>query len=335
MKRQELLDALEIVKPALAQKEIIEQSTSFAFMQGRVITYNDEISLSTPIPGLELEKDVAIQAEELYKLLGKIEREEIDIEVTDTELKVSAGRVKAGITLQQEIKLPLEEVKPQGKWKAIPANFVTGTAFVIPSCSKDMSKPIFTCVHVRADGCVEASDNFRITRYTIGDMPADFLLPASSAKDLVRYNVKHILNNKGWAHFKTESDTIFSCRVYDGEFPKLDAILDVKGEEVEFPEKTLAALDRASVFVNEEHSVDESVQISLGENKLKVKAKSDAGWFEESLNIKYSNEPFEFSINPAFLQAIVSQLRSCVIGKRCLKFTGDKWIHVVAHFEGS
>ena len=67
LNKTDLQKALEIVKPGLANKEMIEHSTSFAFIGGRVVTYNDEISLSHPVEGLEIEG--AIHAEELYKLL--------------------------------------------------------------------------------------------------------------------------------------------------------------------------------------------------------------------------------------------------------------------------
>ena len=44
-----LQKALETVKPGLANKEMIEQATSFAFMKDKVVTYNDEISISYQI----------------------------------------------------------------------------------------------------------------------------------------------------------------------------------------------------------------------------------------------------------------------------------------------
>ena len=37
MKRQDLLKALTAVRPTLANKELVEQATSFAFMDGRVV----------------------------------------------------------------------------------------------------------------------------------------------------------------------------------------------------------------------------------------------------------------------------------------------------------
>ena len=48
--RKELLDTLSIVSPGVSNKEMaIEQATTFAFLKDRVVTYNDEISISHPI----------------------------------------------------------------------------------------------------------------------------------------------------------------------------------------------------------------------------------------------------------------------------------------------
>ena len=70
MKKSDILQALTIVKPGLSSKDVIEQANSFAFIDGRIITYNDELSISHPIPGLAIEG--AIKADVLYGLLSKI-----------------------------------------------------------------------------------------------------------------------------------------------------------------------------------------------------------------------------------------------------------------------
>jgi hypothetical protein len=89
MQRQELIDALETVKPGLAQKEIVEQSSSFAFIDGKVVTYNDEISISHPVEGLKVEG--AVRAEELYQLLHRITRDEVEISQTKTNSTLRPG----------------------------------------------------------------------------------------------------------------------------------------------------------------------------------------------------------------------------------------------------
>ena len=89
VKKENLRNALEIVKPGLSNKELIEQSTSFAFIKGRVVTYNDEISISHPVE--DLKNSGAIKAEELYALLSKIKEEEIDIVPQEAEILIKDG----------------------------------------------------------------------------------------------------------------------------------------------------------------------------------------------------------------------------------------------------
>ena len=88
--KAELQNALEKVKPGLAGKELIEQSTSFSFVNNRVVTYNDEISISHPVKGLEIKG--AVKAQALYSFLGKVKKEEIDVEYEDNQIIIKTGR---------------------------------------------------------------------------------------------------------------------------------------------------------------------------------------------------------------------------------------------------
>src|SRR5690554_5571655 len=122
VKKAELQAALEKVKPGLADRELIEQATSFAFMNGRVVTYNDEISISHPVQDLDVEG--AIKAEALYSFLNRVKQDIITIDVDDNQVKIKAGRSKAGLVLEKEVKLPVEEVGEIGKWMPLPEGFV-------------------------------------------------------------------------------------------------------------------------------------------------------------------------------------------------------------------
>ncbi len=107
MNREDILEALEIVKPGLASKEHIEQSTCFAFKDGKVLTFNDEISVSHPVEGLN-GLEGAIKADEFYQVLCKMKTNDVEIEANGSEFRLKAGKAKAGLTLQEKIKMPLE-----------------------------------------------------------------------------------------------------------------------------------------------------------------------------------------------------------------------------------
>ena len=329
--KAKLLEALEIVKPGLANKELIEQSTSFAFINGKVVTYNDEISISHPVEGLELEG--AILAENLYKFLGKIKKEEVELSVEGNEIVLTSGRSKAGLTLQSEVKLPLdEEVATIGKWKTLPADFLKFVSFAMTSCGKEMSKPILTCVHVDESGVIESTDSNRITRCHLeSGMPVkSFLLPATSAADMIKLKPNKISEGKGWIHFKTEAGTIISCRVFEDAFPNCEPHMKVKGTEVTFPTSIEECLDRAMVFSKRDHILDESITIIIQSKKLTLKAKSTSGWFEETLNIKFDAEPITFEITPYLLKGILKETQSFIFSLNKLKFAGEGWEHIMA-----
>ena len=328
MKKQNLLTALETVKPGLAAKEMIEQSTSFAFMNGRVVTYNDEISLSHPVEDLEIEG--AIQADELYKLLNKLKEDEIEVEIKGGELLLKSGKTKAGLTLQQEITLPLEEIGETGKWKTLPEGFLNHIRFAMTCCSRDMSRPVLTCVHVSKEGVIEGSDGFRITRCQLEEqMPIKtFLLPVSAAVQVIRIKPTKIATGDGWIHFKTDEDTILSCRVFEDTFPDTAPFLKVEGVEIVLPKQIDEILDRAAVFAKRDHFLDEVVTITIGDKHITVKSKSDAGWFKESARMRYSDKPITFSITPYLLQDILKETNVCVMCEDRLKFEGAGWEHI-------
>jgi len=105
IKKAELQKALELVKPGLAGKELIEQSTSFAFMGNRVVTYNDEISMSVPlVEGFNLTG--AVKAEELYKLLTKLKGDEITLELTENEIQITCGNKGQAYPFRQKLNSP-------------------------------------------------------------------------------------------------------------------------------------------------------------------------------------------------------------------------------------
>jgi len=326
--------ALEIVKPGLATKELIEQSTSFAFTQGRVFTYNDEISVSHPIEGLELEG--AIQANELYEFLNKVKTDEVEYEQKGSEIVFSAKRSRAGFTLQSEIKLPLkEEIGEIDDWKKLPERFLSHIDFVIGACANDMSRPILTCIHVNKEGIIEGSDNHRLARCTLGEkMPVNtFLFPASVCPDIRKINPIHISMGKGWVHFKNEQETILSCRIYLGEeYPKTEHLLNVQGVKVTLPKTAREMLERAMVFSKRKFILDESVTVTIDNNRLKMEAKSEYGWFEEEVNMLYEGEKIQFVVAPCLMKDILEKTDECTIrnDNRMLLFEKDDWKYVTA-----
>jgi len=319
--------ALEIVKPALANKEMIAQSSSFVFLDDKIITYNDEISISYPFPNLEIKG--AVKAEEFYELVSKISKEEFEIVIENNELRITAGRIKAGLVLQKEVQLPLEELGILEHWKTLPEQFIEGLKFVLPSCSTDMSLSILICVHV--DGSIiEATDNHRLAHFVLSEkVPGkSFLIPSSAVKELIKMNPLYITDTPGWIHFKTEENTIISCRTFQDKFPNTSDVLHHDGVRLIFPKTLNESLDKALVFAKKTQVMDEFVIITIENNRIQIKSESEVGWYKEEANIKYSEKPIQFTVTPLLLKDILSKSTICIISNSCVTFEGPNWVYV-------
>ena len=328
--KKELEEALEVVKPGLANKEIVEQATSFAFVKGKVVTYNDEISISHPVKGLEITG--AVEADTLYKLLSKAKSDTLSLSLKDNQILLSQGKMQAGFTLQADIKLPInEEVADIGKWKELPKRFSEFLELTIPSASKDMSRPVLTCVHVSEEGFMEASDSFCVTRCRFEEelQVNTFLIPAQSAIQIIRVSPDMVAEGKGWIHFKNQADTVISCRVFEDKFPDASHLLQVEGHEVTLPETIAEALDRASIVAKRDHPLEEMVTVEIKDKTLTISSSAKESWFQEELRVNF-REHIKFVITPYLLKKILARTKDCIVGDSKLKFEGDGWVYIAA-----
>jgi DNA polymerase III sliding clamp (beta) subunit (PCNA family) len=329
--KNELQTALEKVRPGLSTKEILDQSTSFAFIGGKVITFNDKISISHPVEGLDLEG--AIKAEELYKILSKLKSEEIKLRISDGKILMRSGKTKVELVLENKILLPLNEISETEDWEELPEDFTDALTFTMGCCTRDMSKPKLTCVHINADGFMEGSDGFRIGQYMFDDgFDFDtFLIQADSVREVVKIKPTEISLSEGWVHFRNEEGTIISARTFaDEEYPDTTNVLEVRGEDMKLPDDIIDILDRASVFAKRDHILDESVSVIFEENKVTLKAKSETGsQFEEWAKTENKSEG-NFQITPYLLRDILSRTLDFTMSPQMLKFEASSWIYVTA-----
>lgn len=329
--KEQLREALAIVKPGLANKEIIEQTTSFAFTKENVVTYNDEICISHPIPGLTI--DGAILAEELYNFLAKVKTDVITIEKTDNEIKMKAGRSRTGFALSPEILLPLdEEISQYSKWKDLPDRFLESLKFTIPCASTDMSHPRLTCIHLNGT-IVEASDNFRVLRWVLAaELPFETtLIPATSMKEVLKLKPNKVSQGDGWLHFKNENETVISCRVYDDKYADTDGLMNAtyKGITFEFPEEAIEMLERAEVFTKSKITNEEAVDVIYKNGSIQFESANETAWFKERIKVPNAPETeFSFSITPYLLKDILKNNNVCTITQNVLLFTSYEWSYL-------
>lgn len=331
--RKDLLEALDKVKPGLSSQDILEQSSSFIFKDGLVFSYNDEIAVRHPLP-FEIEEG-AVPAKELLKILNRLKDTEISIEMGEEEIRFKGKRAKAGIRREAEIQLPIDETEPPKKFKKLPSNFIEAVSFCLGTISHDLSSPLLNNISVQED-TIQSSDNFNISIMDLDDAIKPFLIPAQSAINLIKYKpTKYAIDKVGFVHFKTEDDTIFSCRTTEGEFPDLRDRAELNGIKVNLPDKLEEVLEVAGTFIEGGiGDTDNTVDISIENNWLIVKGQTDSGWAEAKERIKYKDEPIEFQISPQSLLTIFHQTNEAELDGGVLKFEGEGFIYLSAVIPG-
>lgn len=327
--------ALAVVKPGLLNKEILAQTTSFAFLNGRVATYNDEISISHPIKEIDFEG--AINGQELYELLARITKDEVDIVSSDSELLITAGRVKAGLRLEKDIKLPLMALPKKMEKIPNPEQFCHLVKLAMETCSTDLSKIKLTCVCVKKSGEIIGSDGYRLLYGISEESPvADFLLPATSAEEVIRLDPTHVSLEKAWVHFKNADGTFISCRRLEDDYIENTLIQNVlkisKGQKIQFPSKIEEMLDRVWQFAKRDFTLEEKVEVNIVGGKISLKASTETtrSWIEEKSSITCDAD-FSFIITPSLFGDILKMTHSATINNdiKKMKFQGEGWQYVL------
>lgn len=330
-KRAELLSTLKAVAPALAAKNTIEQGISFVFKGGRVFTYNDSIAISHPV---EVDIEGAVKAQEFMKILTKLKDEEIELATNGSELLITGKRATAGIRLEAEITLPINEIQEPEGWAPLPDNFVPAIQFACLSTGRDMTKPVLGSLHINRR-IVESSDNFRITRYQLtSPFRGPLLLPAVAAAELVPFSPIEYVTALGWIHFRNKEGVMFSARTYEGQFPDMEPFLFVGDDcyEMETPADLPEILERAGIFSPSEYEHGEFVEIHLEGNRMTIRGEGPSGWFEERCPARWSGDQAVcFRIHPRFFKEIANHSKKVRVDTKLgrLRIDGENFVHAI------
>lgn len=329
MKALDLKRTLELVKPGLARKELLEQSTSIIFRKNHIFTFNDEVAVVAP---LDTGITGAVPSDPLYAFLGKLgEGADINIESQENEFKFSSGRNRAGIRRDEEIKLPLDEEIPEPEeWEELPEKFLEALRRILFSCSGSGHRPILTCIHITEDW-MESCDGYRMTRAKIQWGSEDNLcIVGKNLEKLSQYSPSHFGFSPNWIQFKNKDGVRYAVRIVDGEYPDLDKFTEVEGEEVEFPPEMENALDWAAVIVDSSIKFTQKIDVSIGKGQCTVKGEGPEGWAEQSVRMKYSGKPIIFQAHPQMLKEMVKLARKITIGDKSVKIEAEDFVHIVS-----
>lgn len=323
--REEFLSILESVKPGISPKGVLEQSSCFVFMDGDVITFNDENSCRMAVETDDLKG--AVHAAPLLAVLHKMVEDEIDIAQTEGELVVAGKRRKAGIRMEAEIFLPLAQLDKPEEWRPLDEEYGEALGMVGECAGTDLKEFTTACIHVHPK-YMEAFDNYQMMRYKIKTgVTKPTLVKRDSAKHVVTMGAIEFSETKSWIHFRNPSGLVISCRRFMEDFKDLSENMDVEGTTIGLPKGLASGLEIAEIF-SSENADDNKVTVELRPGKLKVTGRGVSGWYSEFKDVKYDGPRMSFLIAPKLLRRITEKHNEATIGVGKMKITGSKWIYL-------
>ena len=324
--RQEVLRTLEAVSPGLSTREIIEQSGCFVFANGLVRTYNDLVSCSAPSPFGKLVNG-AVQAQGLLELFRRLSEDDLIVSATDSEIQLAGKGRRAGVRLEAQVVLPVDQVEAPMKWNPIHDSFGDAVGLVHLCAGTDASMFSLTCVHVTPKW-VEACDNYQMCRWRLKTgFTQNTLIRRDSVRHATGLGASEVSEGRAWVHFRNSEGITLSCRATSEEYPDLSPFLKADGGKAVLPKGLAEAAEKAGVFSAD--AVDEdNVLIDLRPGKLRIKGEGAIGWYEEVKRLFYDGPPLTFSIKPKLLIDIVTRHSSeASIGAKRLVVDGGPYTY--------
>jgi len=299
MKRLELLAALKRVMPGVEEKNtLLEGANSFMFDGEWIKTFNDEISVSYPFDsGVEC----LVKAQEFFKILSRIEADEIKILMLDDgKLQMSGGKTVLKMVSSDSsslIKL-VDNLALSGiKWDKLPKDFLKALKLSADFAATNKAFSSLCGVSFGNDG-LAASDRIRAGFYKLKTrgIKEDFVLSTGSVRELIKFEeLEEFSIGESWIHFKDKNGLLFSVRKIVVDFPReaIKKFLDFEGVDdhvYSFPDSLKHSVERASVLSYSNDEGTEYVELSTDSKgnmivsgakqygEIKEKIVKDAKW---------------------------------------------------------
>lgn len=331
--RKELLTNLTAVQPGLGKNEFVQQSTYFVFTGGFVLTYNDSIRVMTRTCASDIEG--AIPGDTLFKLLTKMDEDEVTLEVKDNVLNVTGKGKTSEIPFNPEILIPVSDLEDESGdegWFELEENVAGSLKLAGFSVLDDTHDLKLTCVHFTGK-FIESTDSFRVTRINVDLPDCDCLVPYTSLAKLSDYGITAVKFTDNWVHFQCTNGAMYSCKQHmkdeNDPYPNLVKALTVKGTELTFPDTLPAIMDRAGVFITAKSAQERMVEITISGGKLTVVAKGENGKHTEYCRVKFAGKNCTFWANADFLLDIFKLNPTAIIGDNRMVFKSEGFVHAL------
>lgn len=332
VQRESMLQKLHSVRAGLDRSDVVEQSACFVFQRGKLMTYNDEAA-AVMKSGLPKTFEGAVDGTPLLALLTSIPDDELDMEMSETQLTVRGKKRTANVRRHKTITLPIDAVdKPdEGAWQTLHENFANAVEMVLACVAKEDARFDLTCIHITPKW-IESYNIYQMTRYRMKTGCASpSLVHPNSIKHIIPLGMTEFAESEAWLHFRNKSGLMVSCRRYTQQFPDLSGPLDFSGEPATLPKAIGEEGELAAIFAKDNTDSD-SVMVVLKPGRLRVKGVGVYGDYDSGPMklLNYNGEERIFMIDAKLLVEVIKRHTDCQIGENRLRIDGGKWTYITS-----
>lgn len=356
VKRQEFLDVLETVRPALANpnEKRLEMGDHFVFTGNDVGTFCNHASILFPF---ETDFVGAIPAPELYELVKRLP-DEFEIKADKDKVRILAkddkGKIEPTIVLAPEdvtivsMVNKVAEDAENSEFMDMESDFFEGLQYCLPSARKiEKDFNIRSSIFFHNDSMYASSDG-KFAKYVMEKGFGEdviFLSQSDYLNEIIRSGEEfiEIAISDTWIHFSTSNGILFSVRTWQmPEIPPMDydGILDkVKKNntiEITFPDGIADDLLLADIMRDENALGSKGIQVEVTKTKIILSSGKAKGNIIREISCK-NKHSIKFPINPHYLIKALEINQKTVVSEGevagSLLFEGGKFTHVIATIE--
>jgi hypothetical protein len=336
--KKKFQDALTIAMAGVEDKDMSPANT-FSFKNGYVSAFRDLIAVSVFIDDALKDLGGTVKASEFFKLINKMDGNELTIERGPDSIIVKAGKSEAefGGVVDLGAGLDLVDI---AKLERLPIdkNFFPALAYCKLGCEDGFK---YNGVYF-ADKNAVSTDGRRINQVMLDNPVPTFKIEDKAAIQLAKMtDAESFAVTDSRVYLFMPNGSIASCRqVQRAEYP-YQALLDIltkfahkEGDfQSELPEAFKAMIDRAEVMSSGFDNVKNMVTIKFSATGMEVVSKKDSGKYKEQMDwIKGKELKIEGSIEVALdislLFYALSRSKQFYVSEvgdqQRVVFTGDK-----------
>jgi len=310
--RKQLLEVIDIVKPAVAKREIVQQQTHLIFTGTNLCATNGSIMISHPLPS---EFVSSIKSDDLIKILQSSSSDEVEINLDKDKVRIVTPDTKAKLSVMLDERDKVEELikslsDEMSDWKFLPEDFSDALWLCAFSASKNQTDLVLTSVFVNGED-VSTTDKVRTSWYKMKEGVDKMLISAVDALELSNLTVSEYCESDNWLHFKTENEATFSCRKVMGDhlpLVSLFSLIDSGSTIFTLPSEFKTAIESTYVMLdNVKTDPTKTVSVLFKKGEIICKAEQERGSLEKIIKTEYEGEEKEFHVNPYFLSQVLEK----------------------------